>query len=64
MPTLKVVVEIEANGRYCNNLCQFMSHDAKQCELFDSDLVWNHQKKQNGNMRLDKCRKLEIDNGK
>lgn len=54
-----IVIEIEANGRYCNNACQFMSIDAKSCLLFDDSLVWKTGKKENGNIRLDRCRKAE-----
>lgn len=54
-----VVVQIEANGRYCSDECQFMSADAKRCELFDRDLTWDWRKYTNGNSRLSQCRKAE-----
>jgi hypothetical protein len=55
-----LAIAIEANGRYCSNDCQFMSNDAKRCELFQGDLTWNHRKKTNGNHRLDDCKRTEI----
>jgi hypothetical protein len=54
-----IVVEIEANGRYCNNSCQFMSIEAKKCNLFEVDLNWHHRKKENGNIRPLVCRRAE-----
>jgi len=54
-----VVVNIEANGRYCSNDCQFMSNDAKKCELFQVDLRWHTKKKTNGNIRPKSCRDAE-----
>lgn len=56
-----VMVRIEANGRYCLNTCDHMSIDAKRCNLFDRDLVWNYRKAKNGNMRPEACRKAEVE---
>lgn len=51
-------LEIIANGRYCNNDCEFMSSDAKLCRLFGS-LGWDRRKKHNGNVRPAACRWAE-----
>jgi hypothetical protein len=59
-PSRKILVEIVANGRYCDNSCPFMSSDAKRCRLFDVALIWNRKRKLNGNMRLSACRKSEV----
>jgi hypothetical protein len=60
MASKMLTVVIEANGRYCNNDCRFMTADAKSCRLFDVALQWNTKRKYNGNMRPSECRKLEV----
>lgn len=60
MAERKLIVVIEANGRYCNNDCMFMSIDAKNCRLFDVALNWHPRKKTNGNIRPAACRKSEL----
>jgi hypothetical protein len=37
-----------------------MSHDAKQCLLFNADLIWDKRKKRNGNKRLEACKEAEV----
>lgn len=56
----KLVVLIEASGRYCNNLCQFMTPNSKHCNLFGVDLQWKTGKRWNGNIRPKECRKAEL----
>ncbi len=58
MAERRILVAIEANGRYCNNDCQFMSSDAKTCSLFGS-LSWHFKKKTNGNIRPKACRDVD-----
>ncbi len=58
-----VLIEIDANGRYCLNTCAHMSIDAKRCNLFDEALTWNYRKKQNGNMRLAACKGADSSKG-
>jgi len=60
MAKRRIAVFIEANGRYCNNDCPFMSNDAKRCKAFDEPLFWKTGKLTNGNIRLDKCRRAEL----
>lgn len=61
-PSIRYIsLPIIANGRYCNNDCQFMAPDAKSCSIF-GNLIWNHKRKSNGNHRPIGCRRAEIPN--